>query len=120
MREGVFKQLRVGLESVKEGGKATEHKGIIVDGSTYLPSNKDHFWPEGCRVRFLLRDNSIKLYIGRSDGAARNAQVRIGLLLLRARSCDLHQNDDFHNWEGFLSEACVQLFYRKRSDYLIL
>ena len=58
-------------------------------------------------------------YIGRSDRASNNALVGTELSPLRARRYDLYQNDDFHNWEGSNSEACLQFILPKKVDCLI-
>lgn len=84
---GVFKQ--VGLESFGEGEKATEHKRKIVYGSTYLPK-KTTFGKKDAQSGFYYEMSAYEFYIGRSDGAAKNALVGTELLPLRARRCDLH------------------------------
>lgn len=112
---GVFKQSRVGYESFGEEEKATEHKRKIVDESTYLPK-KITFGQKDAQSGFCYEMSAYEIYIGKSDGAAKNAIVGTELLPLRARRCDLHHNGDFHNWEVSHSEACLQLFFRKRSN----
>lgn len=98
-----------------ERENATEHERKIVDRRTYLPK-KINFGQKDAESGFCCDMSAFKFYIGRRDGTARNALVGTELLLLRARRCDLHQNGDFHNWEGSHSETCLRLFYRKRSD----
>lgn len=58
LRSGCFQIVASGAWVIWRGGKSnwTQQKNSIWK---HVPSKKDHFWPERCAIRFLLRDVSI-------------------------------------------------------------